>query len=448
MQNLLKLLKNKFVKNTLVLMFGTVLGQLILVVTTPLLTRIYSPAEYGIYGNFISFAAILSVIASLRYELAIVVPKKDSESLQIMSISIYILIINSIIFTSLLILFEPIISKYFSWYDNQFAIFTLTYIFFTGLFQIFNYWITRKQLFIYSAYAQVIRSFSIVLIQLFLGYFFIGIFKSSGLIFGHIIGQTIAFLVLFFVILKFKTKPISFNFSEMFKTAVKYKEFPVFSSGTSLINTISNHLPIIMLTYYFSTSISGLYLLANRILAIPIGILGNAIAQVFLQKTAKDRYDAPSNKNAFKLWKYLMPISFGINFTIFLLAPTIFKIVFGDAWVKAGEFARILSIWTLFKFVGTPMSSISYTYNKQKHFFIYQLIVFLGRLVALIIGGIYSSVTLAVLLFSIVGALFNIKTTVEYVEIESGTREAKIVKKVNIVLFIFMLLIFYILLSR
>ena len=66
---------SSFATDTLKLVTGTTLAQIISVLASPLVTRLYGPEAYGLLALFNLITSIIGVIACMRYELAIMLPK-------------------------------------------------------------------------------------------------------------------------------------------------------------------------------------------------------------------------------------------------------------------------------------------------------------------------------------------------------------------------------------
>ncbi|MDQ0254465.1 O-antigen/teichoic acid export membrane protein [Evansella vedderi] len=432
-------LRRGFLRNVITLLTGTVLAQAILLLSTPILTRIYSPEDFGLYGNFIAICAIITIIVSLRYELAIVLPKSSREAKGIVIVSVFIATAITISLLLIILLFGEYLASNFSWLNKEYLYLIPIYVFLTGMYQILNYCFTRTKSFKPLAVSQSGRSLVTVAVQILIGFFLL--FGTYGLIIGQLIGQLFAVMLLVYYLIRYYNNwdLKSIEIVELKKLAVKYKDFPLYSSGNSFINTLSMHIPVVIITYYFSAAIAGFYMLAYRLVSLPMGLISNSITQVFLQKIASDKSNQRNNKSSYKLWTVLSPLSILINGIIIFFAPWAFGLIFGSEWVVAGEYARWIAFWTLFQFVASPLSTISYAYNKQKLFFGFQVILLILRVSALMIGGVYSSPILAIALFSIVSGLFNLVTAGMYIYIEAGKKEAFIATFVNLIIFIFFL---------
>ena len=63
---------NKFISDSFLMILSSGIAQIILIVTTPIITRLYSPAEFGEFTIFSNIAMILIPIINARYDLLIV----------------------------------------------------------------------------------------------------------------------------------------------------------------------------------------------------------------------------------------------------------------------------------------------------------------------------------------------------------------------------------------
>jgi O-antigen/teichoic acid export membrane protein len=90
-------LKRPFIRNVAIVASGTAAAQLIAVAFSPLITRIFGPEAFGLLGVFKALVATLAPIAALTYPIAIVLPKKDSEAIELMKLSFSIALIVFVI---------------------------------------------------------------------------------------------------------------------------------------------------------------------------------------------------------------------------------------------------------------------------------------------------------------------------------------------------------------
>ena len=195
-----------FKKSLLTLMSGTIIAQLIPIAISPVLTRLYTPEDFGGFALFISIASIITVISSARYDQAIVLPKKDEEAFNLLILSCIITCVISVILFILIFLWGNHIASLFEnkSIKNWFYLLPIS-VFLTGIYQNFNSWSIRKKYFKNLALNRITQSSLSGSSQLLIGYNKTN--SSIGLILGGIIGQ---FITTFNFIFKIWKKDKSF----------------------------------------------------------------------------------------------------------------------------------------------------------------------------------------------------------------------------------------------
>ena len=98
--------KGEFFKNVVTLMTGTIAAQLFTVAVSPILTRLYTPADFGVFALFTAMNAVLSIVAAARYETAIMLPRDDGDALNIVVLSGVITLIFTTLLQTGIFLFE------------------------------------------------------------------------------------------------------------------------------------------------------------------------------------------------------------------------------------------------------------------------------------------------------------------------------------------------------
>src|SRR5699024_4663850 len=172
-------------RNVLTLLTGTKIAQAIPIAISPILTRLYTPEDFGALAIFIAITAILGSIANGRYELAIVLPKSNKEALSIMLFSLIISTVLSAILMLIIIAFHSNIVELLN-AENiaMWLYFIPMVVFFSGLYNSLNYYNTRKKKFSVIAKTSITRSTGLAIVQITIGIFKKG---SSGLILGQMV---------------------------------------------------------------------------------------------------------------------------------------------------------------------------------------------------------------------------------------------------------------------
>jgi O-antigen/teichoic acid export membrane protein len=370
--------KSEFSRNVLTLMTGTTIAQALPIAAAPILTRLYSPEDFGLFAFYFAIVSILAVLATARYELAIVLPKRKANAYQIVILSWIIAAVVSW-FTFLFIwLFEsqivrllnnPEIANWLYWIPVS--------IFLMGIYQSLYYWFNREKKYRCMANSRVIQSTTMVMGQV--GFGTLSKFLALGLIFGQLIGQIISTLYMGGKFVKNTRKVHKPHKFKQIALARRYINFPKFLLLAHTMNAASRQLPSIFFNILFTASVAGFYLLVQRVIGAPMTIIGGAIGDVFRQQ-ASQAYAARGECQAeYKsTLKKLLLISV-IPFVIFIfIAPDLFAIIFGAEWRIAGEYAQILTPMFLSQFIASPLSVLFIVAEKQKDDLFMQTILVLG----------------------------------------------------------------------
>ena len=375
--------KSEFSRNVLTLMTGTAISQAIPIAISPILTRIYSPEDFGILALYMSIASLLSVIVTGRYEMAIMLPTKESDAFNIVILSLLITIFISLVSFVIIFVFNNEITLLLnSPQISNWLYFIPITVFLTGLYQSFNYWINKRKQYILLSKSKVSQSIVTSASNVAFG---ISGYTYGGLILGGLLGQLISTYILSWSIWK---NDVHF-FRQIKKLKIialakKYKKFPLINSLHAFVNVLKENVVNIFIAINYTQSTLGYYYFMLRIMKLPSGLLGSSIAQVFYRE-ATDRYNKDKNikELVMKLIKKLILISFIPIVLLYLFSEDIFRIVFGTEWEIAGIYAKAISPYIFFHFIASPLGMIPLIVNKQEKAF------FWGLSESLLFAGIF-----------------------------------------------------------
>ncbi len=404
--NLKKKQKSSFLSNISTLVIGTTFAQVLGILVSPILTRLYGPESFGIFAIFLSISTIITVIICLRYECAIILPESDNEAANILALcSLFIILIT--VFSTFILMFGKTFIIHFLNVPDLGVFFYLlpVTIFFSGFLVAFNYWYTRKKNFARLTTNRVVNSVTVSGTQLGLG--FSGNNTVGGLIYANVIGQSVSSLYLGIMIWRENQKLFihSINRKAIFDSLKRYKDFPLYDSWAELLNAISWQLPVFFLAAFFSPIIVGFYSLGYRIIQFPMSFIGNSIAQVFYPQAVEAKFDGTLKYLVENFFNVLVIIGMFPILVLTIIGSDLFVVVFGEQWREAGLFAQILSIWAFFWFISSPLSSIYYVFEKQKEFLYLTITNLITRFLSLFIGCMLGSVYIALGLFAVSGII-------------------------------------------
>ena len=366
---------------------GVLIAHLITLAVSPIITRIYSPEEFGEFALFTSIVTILTLVATGSYEFSIVLPKREKTALSIFKVSVLCAVGFSTLLLVLLSIFYSPITEFAS-VSTVFLLLIPFAVLFNSLNGSYTYWFNRNEYFDEFAIAKVSMSVGTGIFQVGLGA--LGL-TSFGLLIGLIVGRVFSVGTMAFK----KVTEIGKLFSGWFKddlrqAAKTYSDHPKFVLISSLLSSISIEVPVFLITSFFGDQALGYYGLALRILMAPVTLISLSVGHVYYQKFAAKRNRqellAPYLLN---LWGTLSLIGI-LPFTmLFFLSEPIFVIVFGDEWTGAGIVAKHLSPMLFFLFVVNPTSKSLLVLGKQKIMPLFSISSLLIRLATLFIGYYY-----------------------------------------------------------
>jgi len=387
--------RREMLKNIAVLTGGTAIAQVIGFGVSPLLSRLFTKEEYGEYGIFTSVVSYLVVIACLRLEQAIVLPKSDNEARSIAQWSIKL----NVIVSSLALVLSAIGLLLFEF--PPFLILVGPTVFFMSIINTFNYYSNRQKTYKLNSRSRIITSIFIAFSSITLGYFRLG---SIGLILGMFSGQILGGLYLFTAI--YKEIYASQNIFSWKKLYEKYKPFIFINTPHALFDLTEIYGVILLMGFFFNDSYIGAYFFAFRILKAPMGLIGSSIYQVFYREISARVIKGIGVLSLFKKLTFRLALFSFIPFLILgIFGRAIFLFIFGEDWGEAGLYASYFAVWFWLNFVASPVSCIPIVLNKQQLSFGIAIFNTIVRLAIILIAGLKDDFYFLIYYFAISQAI-------------------------------------------
>jgi len=406
------------VRGVSVIASGTVMGQIIQVLATPILTRIYSPNEFGELGVFVGLLVPITVIACLRFEMAIPLPKRDGAAFQIVGLALLSLIIMTALTTIMGLGFgKYLLGKVSNGVLSGIYWLLPIGVFLGGLYQLSSLWAIRKKAFSVIATTRVQQGVGAVAIQAGLGALSFG---TVGLAAGQVAGQALGLQRLTGNLIKDYRKNLGKIGWRGVKWALKrYSRFLKYDTFAALLNNSGAQVPAILLAVYFSPAMAGAYILSVRIFSAPITLIGKALIQAMLPDVVNARHSGQLPSMVQKIRMVLSAVSLGPFMTVALLMPLLFGHLFGNKWEGAGFVAAWTAVWVGFQFTYSPLSVVLLAVEAQKMNLVLQVISFLTRIVSIYVCYAINMPKLVISIYSVTSAMFYLIATI-CVEWRSG----------------------------
>jgi len=399
------LFRSEIFRNSSIILGGNVVGQLIAFLAYPILTRIYSEAEFGIFAAFMSVCSLLTTLGTGRYEESLVIAKDQKETVQLIGFSLKLLIFFSLfLFIGLALFRKPVFSLCKMESIESFWLYLPFTVLFTGLTFLLNNLATREKQFKRIAAAGLLQNSVNTAGKLIAG--FSG-FTRIGLIFSNLL-SVIAGNVPYLSLKRPLLDALKWNWSNERKTALRYIDFPSFNLGRTFLSGFSINLPFLILIGIFGEASLGLYSLAFALLYRPINLFANSLYTTLFENGASTIRDKkPLLPSLKRYWKYLCFYILPCFVLAFFIARPLFVIFFGAEWEESALYFQYLLPWMFMIMLVSPVQFMPILFNKQKIALCLEIIHLLFRWGALGIGIYLMHFQTGILLFSLVGLFFT-----------------------------------------
>lgn len=396
--------KSEYVRNVLTLMSGTTIAQAIPVAVTPILTRIYTPAEFGLFAVYMALISVGVMIATGRLEMAVLIARKDSEALQLAVISLVISGVISFLAMIAITIWGQQIAVLAGLPELETWLYIVPFsIFLFSVYKVLLHWLNRKKQYELMSRSRIAQSGSISALQMVVG---LAAKIPAGLALADCLGRVAALLFIFRRV-KATVKLPEFNRARQYALIRRYRKFPFLGSPASLLNILSLQMPYVVIPAIFTSAVAGMYFLVFRVLMLPIALIGESMMEVFRSRAMEDLKEHGTCRPLFiKTLLSLVVIGLPPTLLLILFGREIFAFVFGEDWREAGRYAAILAPMALFRLSCAPLSGVLFIREKLKLILLLQSFFFVMVAISLVLGWMQQDPVLLVSFLSVSGCLF------------------------------------------
>lgn len=398
---------SSFLHNVVRLGGGNVAAQVISLAAVPVITRIYSPEEYGAFSFVLSLVLVLFPVSTLRLNSAILLPEdeKTAESLLIMSVL-------SVLASAFMVMPLLMAALYYFSEDDEVTRGVLWYlvagVLVHGIVQCYEFWLLRHKQYGAMAWGAVSESAADRLLAIGMGVAHSA--SAVWLVAGRIAGGAAHLLVLLWKsagsgeMSRFGAA----NRAEFPAILRRYKRFPQYSTWAFLLANGGRELPTVALGVMFTPMIAGLYGLGVRVMGFPMLIVGDAIAKVFFRYATSLHMELERLRDSTQLLvRCLIYLMFVPMLVLVIFGPQLFQWVFGADWIEAGSYVQILAMSFLVAFLYRVLSIFFDMFETQAQRLWFDAAQFVGRIGGMLVGG---------LLWGLDGALWALLLSTVFVQ--------------------------------
>lgn len=390
---------HSFLSNVAQLVTASAVSQFIIFATTPVLTRLYDPTDFGIAAVFTAVILFISPVSSFSYSQAIVMSSDDKEAVTLAVLCLIIVMLVSVVLIVPFVFFNSVEAFSFNTPGliNYLWLIPVV-VFLRGAYYVFLFESSREKSFTTQAYSKLTQT--IVERTMTLGAGFLGYATAGAMIISRVFSFVAEAVCFINIAISLVRKRTAITYQAIRVVALKYRQFPLYANWSYIFGGLSAYLPIFLLAYFFTPEITGLYAISDRLLLTPLALLGESLRRVYYQKAASQQKDFAELKSFFlRLREKLIAYSIFPFLAFSVVSTEIFSVFLGNRWEKAGMFAGIIGFLVAAQFISTPVSSLINVLEKQREYLIVTVMIFFSRLLAFLIGGLNKDVMLAIWLF-------------------------------------------------
>ena len=357
------MLTNPFARNVSVLAGGTAFAQLLTVLSLPLLTRIYRPHDFEVLAVYVAVLNMATVVSCLRYNVAIPLPEQDVDGMALLVTSLLCATLVSVLLAMAVLGFPEVAAGLFGQAGLVDYLWMVPLgVFLASIYSALQYWSSRKKRFGLITRTRVARAVGGIAAQITTGLI---IASPFGLILGRTLYGGLGALGLGRnLLLTDLTALRALDFSRVVSQALENKRFPLWSVPESLFNTAGVQLPVILIAAHSVGPEAGFVMLAMRVVALPMGLIGSSVAQVFLTEAPAKHRAGILPVFTLRTMLSLLKISAPPLISIGALSPLVFPLMFGPDWARAGWVVAWMTPWFVLQFVASPVSTVLHVTGK------------------------------------------------------------------------------------
>lgn len=376
----------RFTRSVAVLVGGSTIAQMIPVLFTPALTRLYSPADMGLLALYLAFIGFASSGTTLGFSLAIVSARNDNEAADLVFVSAIVVVPIAMGGACLLWLMTARSWLGYGELSSLTAVAMGVSLVLTGLYLTMRYWLIRMGRYGTISSATVAQSLGRVGTQLVLGIARAG---WLGLIIGEIFGRGFGLRRMWQETWEYTSiRSLPLKPERLRKLIVDYRKFPLFSTPSAVLNSLALVLPVPLISTYFGLQAAGQFSIASRVLLLPSVLVGASVGDVFHNRIATYSREHPA-----KALPFLMKVSSGLlllgllpMLIVALFGESLWAAILGDEWSVAGQIAAVITPWALMQLAVSPVSRVVAVYQGQEFKLIYDALGLLSIFGVLTLG--------------------------------------------------------------
>lgn len=367
-----QVLGGPFMRAVGILVGGTVVAQAILAATLPVATRLYTPADFSTLAVFTGIIAILSVGTCLRFDIAVPLPLKDEDGVAVVLLSLGIAAALNLLLLVAAALFSTTLTGWLGHPELAPYLWLVPVAtFLAGAYSTLQFWFVRRKQFGQLARNRVMQAAGSSATQITLG---VAGIAPLGLLLGQLANSGVGSIRLGWRLWRDEQATIGrVGPHDIARMARQYDRFPKFSTLEAMCNSAAVYLPIILLSAWSVGPEAGYLSLGMYAMQVPMSLIGNAVSQVYMSRGPEEARAGTIGRFTMEVLSGLLKTGVGPIICIGVVAPELFRIVFGSEWTRAGVLVTWMVPWFILQFLASPISLALHIQNRLVEAFVLQV---------------------------------------------------------------------------
>lgn len=350
-----RLARPGLLRGALTISAGIGLAQAISIGVSPVITRLYAPADFGAFAAVASLLGILITVSTLAYHVAIPLPESDDRASEIVVLSLIVAaIMSALTVITLALMGDAVLRALGAAVLGPYVLLLSAGQFGGATVEILAAWAVRTRSYGQVGAQRLAQSVTAAATQVGLG---IAGFGALGLLLGAVLSSFAGSIRL--ARHAWRSHAQSFRAVTMAgvrNAASRYRRFPLLGAPSRVLNTVSREAPVLMIVALYGVSVGGQFALAQRVVMMPVGLIASSVAQAYLGEAAQlaNAPPGPLESTFLRATRSLALAGLGPLVVAIVAAPILFGFIFGQEWVEAGLFLAILAPMTYLRFIENP----------------------------------------------------------------------------------------------
>lgn len=367
---------NKLLASFSILISGTILAQVIGILLSPIITRLYTPEQMGIYTIITTAISLFGPIVCLKYDMGIIVSSSEEEEYALIKLSLIISVFSSFIFSIVYVIFcvrsENVLFILFV------SISICTLLICYGINNILISFNNKNSQYTLISSVTIIKSWVNNILMLIGGLVKVGIL---GLVVSQVLGYLSGVKRQSTILLENRKKLKEINFNKIKKVLIKYKKQAIYNTPSAFSTALIYSSINIFINLKYSVEILGLYSLSYRVLGIPFSLISANIARIFFDYASNElKEEGKFDKIFIKVSLIISIIVIPIMLFLALIAPQLFSLVFGEKWYGAGVFVRLLTPMFTIRLIVESLTTSFIISDKQQIELLFYIFLLFGEI--------------------------------------------------------------------